>query len=51
MLYKIQTRVTWRELPARFGSWQTASRRYRELVASKQWDEITRTLAERNPLQ
>lgn len=51
VLYKIHTRVAWRELPARFGSWQTASRRYRELVASKQWDEITRTLAERDPRQ
>lgn len=51
VLYKIHTRIAWRELPAEFGSWQTASRRYRELVASKQWDEITRTLAERDPLQ
>ena len=51
VLYKIHARIAWRELPARFGSWQTASRRYRELVASSQWDEITRTLAERDPLQ
>jgi len=51
VLYKIHARIAWRELPARFGSWQTAPRRYRELVASKQWDEITRTLAERDPLQ
>lgn len=51
VLYKSHTRIAWRELPAEFGSWQTASRRYRELVASKQWDEITRTLAERDPLQ
>lgn len=51
VLYKIHARIAWRELPARFGSWQTASRRYRELVASEQWDEITRTLAERDPLE
>lgn len=50
-LYKIQARIAWRDLPAEFGSGQTASRRHRELVASSQWDEITRTLAERDPLQ
>lgn len=51
VLYKIHARIAWRELPARFGSWRTVSRRYRELVASSQWDELTRTLAERDPLQ
>ena len=47
-LYKTRTGITWRELPAEFGSWQTASRRHRELIASSQWDEITRTLTERD---
>lgn len=47
-LYKTRTGITWRELPAEFGSWQTALRRHRQLVASSQWDEITRTLAERD---
>ncbi|MFC5272505.1 transposase [Brachybacterium sacelli] len=47
-LYKTRTAITWRELPAEFGSWQTALRRHRQLVASSQWDEITRTLAERD---
>lgn len=47
-LYKTRTGITWRELPAEFGSWQTASRRHRELIASSQWDEITRTLADRD---
>lgn len=46
-LYKTRTGITWRELPAEFGAWQTALRRHRQLVASSQWDEITRTLAER----
>lgn len=46
-LYKTRTGITWRELPAEFGSWQTALRRHRELIASSQWEEITRTLAER----
>lgn len=40
-LYKNHTGVAWRELPAEFGSWQTASRRHRQLIASYQWDEIT----------
>lgn len=47
-LYKTHTGITWRELPTDFGSWQTASRRHRELIASSQWDEITRILAERD---
>lgn len=47
-LYKTRTGITWRELPAEFGSWQTALRRHNQLVASSQWDEITRTLAERD---
>lgn len=47
-LYKARTGITWRELPAEFGSWQTASRRHRELIASSRWDEITRILAVRN---
>lgn len=46
-LYKTRTGITWRELPAEFGSWQTALRRHRELIASSQWEEITRTLEER----
>ena len=48
VLYKTRTGVTWRELPAEFGSWQTALRRHRQLIESSQWDEITRTLAERD---
>ena len=47
-LFKARTGITWRELPAEFGSWQTALRRHRQLVASSQWDEITRTLAKRD---
>ncbi|WP_226831804.1 transposase [Brachybacterium sp. FME24] len=47
-LYKTRTGITWRELPAEFGSWQTALRRHRQLIESSQWDEITRTLAERD---
>ncbi len=47
-LYKTRTGITWRELPAEFGSWQTALRRHNQLVANSQWDEITRTLAERD---
>ncbi|WP_222103200.1 transposase [Gordonia zhaorongruii] len=47
-LYKTRTGITWRELPAEFGSWQTALRRHRQLIASSQWDEITRTLEERD---
>ncbi|MCV7493641.1 transposase [Micrococcus luteus] len=46
-LYKTRTGISWRELPAEFGSWQTALRRHNQLIASAQWDEITRTLSER----
>jgi len=45
-LYKTRTGIPWRELPAEFGSWQTALRRHNQLIASSQWDEITQTLAE-----
>lgn len=48
-LYKIHTVIAWRELPAEFGSWQTASRRHRQLIASHQWAEITQVLVERAP--
>lgn len=44
--YKTRTGITWRGLPAEFGSWQTALRRHNQLIASSQWDEITQTLAE-----
>ena len=44
--YKTRTGITWRELPAEFGSWQTALRRHNQLIASSQWDEFNRTLAE-----
>ncbi|WP_206661129.1 transposase [Propioniciclava flava] len=47
-LYKTRTGIPWRELPAEFGSWQTAVRRHNQLIASSQWDEITRTLAKRD---
>lgn len=47
ILYRAHTGITWRDLPPKFGPWQTVSRRYRQLVASSQWDEITRALAER----
>ena len=47
-LYKTRTGITWRELPAEFGSWQTALRRHRQLIESSQWDEITRTPSERD---
>lgn len=47
-LYKTRAGITWRELPAEFGSWQTALRRHRQLIESSKWDEITRTLAERD---
>ena len=47
-LYKTRTDTSWRELPAEFGSWQTTLRRYRQLIESSQWDEITRTLSERD---
>ena len=47
-LFKTCTGISWRELPAEFGSWQTALRRHRQLIASSQWDEITRTLADRD---
>jgi hypothetical protein len=47
-LYKNRTGITWRELPAEFGPWQTALRRHRELMASSQWEEITRILEERD---
>lgn len=44
ILYRIHTGIAWRELPTEFGSWQTASRHYRQLIASYQWDEIIQAL-------
>ena len=37
ILFREHTGIIWRDLPAVFGSWQTASRRHREMVASGAW--------------
>ena len=46
-LYRAHTGITWRALPAEFGSWQTAARHHRQMVTDGSWDTALRTLTTR----
>ena len=40
ILYRLRTGVPWRDLPAEFGSWQTAHRRHRNWSQDGTWDRV-----------
>ena len=47
IVYRYRAGVPWRDLPARFGPWQTVWKRHRRFSADGTWDRIhTRLLAE-----
>src|SRR5215213_2797915 len=44
ILWRLTTGVGWRDLPERFGSWQTAYSRFRRWQAAGIWDRILAAL-------
>ncbi|MGW5574285.1 transposase [Nocardia thailandica] len=44
MLFRLRTGIPWRDLPERFGPWQTVWKRYRRYVTDGTWDRILTAL-------
>lgn len=44
ILWRLATGASWRDLPERFGSWQTAYSRFRRWQAAGIWDRVLATL-------
>jgi len=44
MLYRYATGVTWRELPVKFGPWQSVYGRFHSWVKSGLWEQIMNIL-------
>jgi transposase len=44
MLFRINTGIPWRDLPERYGPWQTVYSRYRRWSRSGLWDRILTAL-------
>ncbi|MGI4874281.1 MAG: transposase [Janthinobacterium lividum] len=40
VLYRVRTGVAWRDLPERFGSWNTAARRFRRWAQAGVWETL-----------
>ena len=45
ILYRLRTGVPWRDLPARFGPWQTVWKRHRRYAGDGTWDRVMTALA------
>jgi transposase len=45
ILWVVRNRASWRDLPARFGKWERAYRRYRLWSDSGLWERLLQTLA------
>lgn len=43
-VYRLRTGVAWRDLPARFGAWQTVWRRHYEFCRDGTWDRVLTAL-------
>jgi transposase len=48
VFYRTRTRRPWRELPARFGNWNTIARRFRRWALAGVWRPIFVAAQERN---
>jgi len=46
ILWVLRTGAPWRDLPERYGSWQTAYSRFRRWRDADVWDRVLRTLQE-----
>lgn len=44
ILFRLRTGIPWRDLPSRFGKWQTAYDRHRRWSADGTWEKILRTV-------
>lgn len=44
ILFRIRTRMPWRDLPERFGSWKTVYERHRRWSADGTWEKILRAV-------
>ncbi len=44
VLFRLRTGVPWRDLPERFGSWQTAHRRHQKWSQDGTWDRVLAAL-------
>jgi transposase len=47
MLFRINTGIPWRDLPERYGPWQTVYSRYRRWTRNGLWDQILAALQRR----
>jgi transposase len=48
VLWVLGSNASWRELPERFGPWQTVYRRYRDWCASGTWPRLLQSLTGSN---
>ena len=48
ILYWLNTGIPWRDLPERFGAWQSIYSRFRVWTKAGVWENILRTLTEQN---
>ena len=46
VLYRVRTGTAWRDLPERFGNWNTVARRFRRWALAGIWEKIFRALHE-----
>lgn len=47
IIYRYRTGIPWRDLPARFGPWQTVWKRHHRYSSDGTWDRILSTLISR----
>lgn len=40
IIYRYRTGISWRDLPAEFGPWQTVWKRHRRLAGDGTWDKV-----------
>ena len=48
VLYRVRTGVAWRDLPERFGPWNTVARRFRRWVQAGVWEALFQAVQEPN---
>ena len=44
VLYRVRTGISWRDLPERFGPWNTAARRFRRWAPAGVWEALFRAV-------
>lgn len=46
VLYRVRTGVAWRDLPERFGPWNTVARRFRRWAQASVWEALFQAVQE-----